>query len=135
MSSVLSTNLHYFDNIYSFGQILNSDEIILLTHLPYTKSSLKNKTHILTANGPLMLSIPIAGGRNNRAAYHEIEIFNNHSWQKNHWHSIISAYNNSPYFEHYKHLLLPLYEQQYTSLFQFNMACLKAVFKLLHLFF
>ena len=42
------------------------------------------------------------------------------NWQKQHWRSIESAYNNSPFFEYYQDALLPFYQKNYDYLIDFN---------------
>lgn len=51
-----------------------------------------------------------------------VQIQNDSRWQVQHWRTIISVYNRSPYFFHYHDSLAVLYQTEYTSLLQFNTA-------------
>ena len=50
----------------------------------------------------------------------DAKIDNSIAWQKNHWKSIQSAYNSSPFFEFYRDSLEGIYIKEYTYLTKFN---------------
>lgn len=54
-------------------------------------------------------------------------------WQRAHWRTIESAYNNTPYYLYYKDMLRPFYEQKFEFLFDFNLQLTKTLLKLLQL--
>ncbi len=93
----------------------------------YTGRSLGNTDHrnryrILTANGPLLLSIPLTGGRRRAAALGDTRIDPTHAWQRQHWGALHSAYGRAPFFEHYGPELEAIIMGQYGSLLEFNLA-------------
>ncbi len=67
----------------------------------FRKMSFCNRYCIATANGPLLLTVPIAGGRTAKMPLSEVAIDYKQDWQKQHWRSIFSAYGRAPFFEHY----------------------------------
>ena len=48
-------------------------------------------------------------------------------WQHQHWMSILSAYRNSPYFDHYRDRFEPFYNREFTFLADWNIALLETV--------
>lgn len=86
----------------------------------YQKSSFRNRYIIVGANGVNMLTVPLLGGRNQHTPIREVKIDKKESWQKLHWKAITSAYNKSPWFEHYKQSLHQLFIKPYTFLYDFN---------------
>ena len=52
-------------------------------------------------------------------------------WQRAHWRSIESAYNNTPYYLYYKDALKPFYEQRFEFLYDFNLQIINTLLKLL----
>jgi hypothetical protein len=57
-----------------------------------------------------------------------------HHWQRLHWRSIVSAYNNSPFFEYYADDLAPFYhEKKWKFLIDFNTEIQQKVADLLNI--
>lgn len=82
-----------------------------------------NRCKILGANGLQTLSVPIdGGGRNLRLPYKQIGVSEHGSWRRVHWGAIFSAYGRTPYFEHYEHLLSPIWAKPWISLAELNRA-------------
>jgi len=53
----------------------------------------------------------------------EVRISNSKKWQLEHWKSIVSCYNKSPWFEFYKDELAELYEKPFDFLLDWDLAC------------
>jgi hypothetical protein len=51
----------------------------------------------------------------------EVQISYAENWQQQHWRTIFSAYNRSPYFEYYKDSLQKIFETRYDRLINFNL--------------
>ncbi len=81
---------------------------------------LRNRYRLASSNGPLWLTVPILGGREQRTAVGRIGIDNQQPWQRTHWRSIASIYRRTPFFEHYEPSLYPLFHTPYASLAAFN---------------
>ena len=52
-------------------------------------------------------------------------------WQRAHWRSIESAYNNTPFYLYYKDALKPFFEQKFDFLFDFNTQLTQTLLKAL----
>lgn len=98
----------------------------------FQKQSFRNRTQILTGNGVKTLSIPVING-NKEFPIVDARIDYRTFWQRDHWRTIVSAYNNSPYFLYYQDALQPFYEKEYTYLTAFNEGLLRTVCHLLSL--
>ncbi len=81
----------------------------------------RNRYRLASSNGALWLTIPIVGGREQRAPVSEIEIDNRLPWQRNHWRSLESIYRRTPFFEHYAPSLQNLFQTPFSSLADFNL--------------
>ena len=68
----------------------------------YPKQTHRNRTVIVTANGPMTLSVPVVRTRGNHTPTSEMEISYAERWNTLHWRAIVSAYNASPYFLYYR---------------------------------
>jgi hypothetical protein len=79
------------------------------------------------SNGTVNLSVPLLEGREQRKPMKEIRIDNRRRWQDQHWKTIVSCYNRSPWFQFYSDEMEGLYRKEYEHLADWNMACWKWV--------
>ncbi len=100
----------------------------------YQKQTYRNRMEIHAANGKLMLSIPIQHlGYDGRQKYKDVQIANEFPWQRNHWLSLKTAYQSSPFFEYYEDDIAPLYQTSYKSLLIFNKQVMETISELLQI--
>ena len=98
----------------------------------YQKQTYRNRMEIHAANGKLMLSIPIQHlGYDGHQYYKDVQIANEFAWQRNHWLSLKTAYQSSPFFEYYEDDLAPLYQKPFATLFAFNKQVMETICELL----
>jgi len=96
-------------------------DIVFLEHCEfYEKQSYRNRCNIAGANGQLALTIPVEKSKGSRMLTRDVRISEHNDWQLQHWRSIESAYNSTPFFEYYKDDLIPFYEKNWTFLWDFN---------------
>jgi hypothetical protein len=109
----------YFSPIYQFQALAQADEAIFEVFDNYQKQSYRNRLKIYSANGILTLSIPIKHNNGKRQLTRDAKIENSFKWQKNHFNSIKTAYQSSPYFEFYEDDIAPFYEEPQKYLLDF----------------
>ena len=122
---------HYAGNCSYWNLLLKSKEIYIDSHEHYVRRSYRNRTHILGANGLLRLSIPLESGKSQHAAMKDVRISYNERWQELHWHSMVSAYSRSPYFDYYEDHLKKFYEQKFELLIDFNFQFMQTIASIL----
>lgn len=88
----------------------------------FEKMSFRNRYYIAAAHGKHCLSIPLTKGREQRTSMMDVIIADRESWQQQHWRTLFSAYNRSPYFEYYKDELETLFLRKHERLIDFNLA-------------
>jgi len=103
-------------------EMKNADRVFVEAHENYQKQTYRNRATILTGNGLYDLIIPVV--RSNTMQIKEIKIDNSVAWQRNHWKTIESAYNNSPYFLYYRDFFEPFFQKKQNFLFDFDMELL-----------
>ncbi len=126
----LLIELHYLPSIEYFKQVLNHDTIYLEACENFQKQSYRNRCEILSANKISTLSIPV---KTKKRLITEVEIDYTQRWLNDHWRAIVSAYNKSPYFEHYEFLFHDVFFQKYTRLFELNQELFSLCLKLLEI--
>ncbi len=119
--------LHYLPCIEWFAQVLLHDEVIVERHEHYEKQSYRNRCHIRAAHGLHRLIIPVKV--HGKVPVHQVKIDYSQKWVNNHWRTLTSAYRLSPFFEHYEEELHRLMYTRFVSLYELNLALLRACLK------
>ncbi|MGE0567346.1 MAG: WbqC family protein [Bacteroidia bacterium] len=122
----------YWPNLHYFFYLINAPEIIIDQYVNYEKQSFRTRTNILSANGPLTLSIPVVK-HSGKTPVKDIQISEAEKWRSEHWRAIISAYNNSPFFSFLEEEIAVFYDKPYKYLIDYNMQqleWLKKVFRI-----
>lgn len=120
MNSYLIEN-QFFAPITTFMSLAQSDTLCLEAHENYQKRGFRNRCIIDSAQGALVLSIPLAKGKNESMPIKEVTISYQTDWKRLHLQSIKSSYGNAPYFEHIYPEVEKLYELSGKFLFDFNL--------------
>ena len=97
----------------------------------FKKMSFQNRYIIAGANNLINLTVPIAGGREQKTLMKEVRIDNSTNWQMKHWRSLTSAYNKAPFFEFYSQDVKRLLFSNEEFLFRFNLKVLEWIFIIL----
>ncbi|TWV99987.1 WbqC family protein [Chitinophaga pinensis] len=113
----------YFPNISFYKTLINYDNLLLEKHEHYQKLSFRNRCYIAGPNGRILLSVPLARGKNQRTVMKDVRISNAERWQALHWKTLVSAYRRSPWFEYYEDEMGLLYEKPVSFLLDWNMLC------------
>lgn len=113
--------LQYLPPVYSIITLLQESNIVFPLYMPFRKMSFQNRAVIPAANGPITLSIPLVGGRENKDLLKDVRIDNSQRWQDRHWRTISSAYRRSPWFEFYEGSFAPFYVKHYDKLADWNL--------------
>jgi hypothetical protein len=116
------TDLHYFGALSYYHALAQHDHIVFDSKAAFSKMSFKNRMVIATAQGPLHLTIPIVGGRDQKTPMDEIHIAYDSPWKSQHLKAISVNYKRAPYFEYYVDSLKALYSNEYVFLNDFLIA-------------
>lgn len=120
---MLVTDFTYFGSISLIQHLLKQRQITFDSNAPFTKMSFKNRMIIITSQGPLNLTIPIVGGRDQKTPIHEILIDYTSPWYEQHLKAIRTSYKRSPYFEYYEQTIELLYLNKQEKLIDFLSSC------------
>lgn len=110
----------YLPPIQYFAWFVKDIPVFIEQHENYVKQTYRNRCTILSANGPLNLTIPTVKKSGEKVPIRDAEIDYSTPWQKIHWKALESAYQNSPYFEHIADDLAPYYNEKIKFLFDLN---------------
>jgi hypothetical protein len=110
----------YLAPVQYYAKLLGEEDVLVEIYEHYVKQTYRNRCTILSANGPMALSIPVVHTGTGKCPTKDIRIAEQGNWQHVHQHAIISAYNSTPFFEYYWDDFRPFYEKKYKFLFDFN---------------
>lgn len=111
----------YFAPVHFYTRYLHHSEVYIEQFENFTKQTYRNRCQILGGNGPISLVIPVVKGRGPKVLIKDLQISYEENWQRNHWQTIVSAYNSSPYFEYYQDELYPFFERKTKYLLDYNL--------------
>ena len=123
MSKNILVQPAYFASIAQYAAILQADGISFEIHDHFLKQTYRTRCFIFAANGKLLLNVPVNKIKGQKTISAHTEISDAEDWQKLHFRSLQSAYQNSPFFEYYEHDLAEIYHTHFTSLGVLHKAC------------
>lgn len=115
MNKVLISS--YFPKISYFKNFYLSETVFIEIHESFQRHSERNRTKILSANGSILLTVPVK--KNTKYIMKNVEIADL-IWQKKHLMSIRSAYGSAPYFIYYFDDIKKIIERKHKFLIDLN---------------
>jgi len=122
----------YLPPVQYLLEVVHSGGAVIDAYETYTKQTCRNRCYIYGPNGKQTLTVPVIKPFGNHTMTKDIRVSDALPWQKLHWRSIETAYNNSPFFLYYQDRFIPLFEQRFDYLMELNNALLEVIFKSLH---
>jgi hypothetical protein len=124
--------LNYFGSIGYFRCLIGKN-VLIDVHEHFIKQTERSRCAILSANGPIHLSIPVSKPNGSKTAMKDVVISYSKEWQRIHWKAIESAYASSSFFEDYEEDIWTLITSKFVYLIDFNTASIELVNKWLNL--
>lgn len=121
----------YFGSVQYIKQIATANSAVIDIHEPFKKMSYRNRTTIVSAQGPLLLTVPLQNGRDQKLPIHEVKISYSENWPSKHIKAFSSCYKRSPFFEYYEDGLNRLLNTEYPYLLDLNMHIVEWLSKVL----
>lgn len=118
-------DIQYFGSIYFYLNFIYQSNIRFSSDVLYRKELHQNRMWLSGPNNLVRLSVPLAGGRNQKVQFKDLRIARADDWQRIHWRSIHDAYRKSPWFEEYAPGLEKLYQQKDDFLIDWNFRTLQ----------
>ena len=111
----------YFGDIFYYSSFINLSNIEYLSCKPYQRGLQLNRMRLMGANGPLLLTVPLVGGRAPKQKIRDLQIGYGEPWQRIHWRSIHDNYRKAPWFEDYAPELEQLFQGKEKFLLDLNL--------------
>lgn len=141
----------YFGPVQWYQKLHRHQTVFIEQHDSYVKQTYRNRCVIATANGLQALTVPVERTANifdttaaavsagtsgitaaaTCASCNDIRISDHGNWRHLHWHALMSAYSETPFFEYYVDDIRPFFEQRWDRLYDFDMAICRRMCELL----
>ncbi len=92
-----------------FHKIALADVFVSFNQVQYLTKDWNNRNKIMTAQGPIWLTVPVLSSGHREKLLTEIEINNDVPWQRKHWKSLYLNYQNTAHFKRYADFFEDIY--------------------------
>jgi hypothetical protein len=119
----------YLPSITMFYDILSAVDkgnYAIDTEEVFVKQTFRNRTFILSSQGIQILTVPVIKKTGQKTK--DVKIFNTLNWQDNHWKTLKTCYNNSPFFLYYSDEIRKIYDRNFVFLLDLNNEFLSFLF-------
>jgi hypothetical protein len=123
----------YFPPISYFAAIAKAEIVVVEAFENYQKQSYRNRCYIAGPNGKQMLNIPVIKTTGNHTLITDIQFSDQENWKNQHWNSILTAYNSSPFLLYYEDEIKDVFFQSHQNLWELNHALLLLMMELVQL--
>ena len=123
----------YLGNLQYYSKLISGRRVVIDICESFMKQSYRSRTEIMAANGPVVMSVPVLRPHGVKVATRDVEIDYSKQWQPSHWHSLVSAYKKSPYFDEYAPEFEPFYHRKIKNLVELNDELQRTVYNILGL--
>ena len=130
MSSSIIIPSCYLAPICYYSLMMNCPEVHIEKWEYYIKQTYRNRCSIGTESGIMHLTVPVTKALP-QTPVKDIRISDHGNWRHLHWHALMSAYSESPFFEYYADDIRPFFEKKWDFLYDFNQEACHTVCSLL----
>ena len=102
MNEKLVIEYQYFGCVNYINTLFQFSNIEFEIYENFQKMSFRNRMVLAGSNGLVTLSVPLEKGRDQKQPISDVRISYTLPWQQQHWRTIESCYNRSPYYEFYR---------------------------------
>lgn len=129
--SQLIIEYQYFGTINAINTLFQFSNIEFEVFESFQKMSFRNRMIVSGSNGLVHLSVPLEKGRDQKQLIKDIRISYSLPWQQQHWRTIESCYNRSPFYEYYRDWLESFFTRRPVFLLDLNRDIMDWLVKLL----
>ncbi len=131
MSGKLLISTAYLPPVEYFSLIHKADVALVEREENYLKQTYRNRCYILSANGTLILTVPVCLGSLHKTPVKNIRIDYSKRWQQVHLRAINTSYRASPFFEFYIEEIENIILKNHEFLIDLNTGLTEAILKIL----
>lgn len=119
----------YFGSINYIKTLFHFSHVQFEVCETFQKMSFRNRMVLAGSNGLVSLSVPLEKGRDQKQLLKDVRISYSLPWQQQHWRTIESCYNRSPFYEYYRNWLEGFYNRRPVFLLDLNLEIMEWLVK------
>ena len=112
-----------------FDKVRQADVFVVLDHVQYRHRYFHNRNRVLSANGPIWLTVPVLMAGRFRQSICDVEINNAARWQRKNWETIRRLYSRTPYYSQSIDQLDDIYNAEWSLLVDMNLSLMSYLFE------
>ncbi len=125
MSKIIAIHQpNYLPWLGYFHKMMNCDLFVYAEDVQLSNKSVTHRNKIKCANGPLLLSVPLA---TKRVLIKDVLIFNEINWAQKHYQSLQHCYSRSRYWKMYRDDFREIYSKKWERLVDLNLALINLI--------
>lgn len=121
----------YFPSISWYRDFLSAEQVCIEQFEFFVRKTGRNRCVVVGPNGKVTLSVPLLGGRNQKARMKDLRISYSERWPAIHWRTLDACYRRSPFFEEYEEDLRHLLDKKPDFLLDLNLASIEYLNRML----
>jgi hypothetical protein len=111
----------YFATIAQYSLLVKCAQFSFEIHDHYQKQTYRNRCFIYAQQGRQHLNVPVKRSSEGKQITKNVKIDYSENWQQQHFRTIKTAYNTSPFFEFFEDDLLKIYSKKQLFLLDLNL--------------
>jgi len=123
----------YFPSIAWCREMRSFEHVVLEQYEYFVRKTGRNRCVVCGPNGPVTLSVPLLGGRNQKTRMKDVRISYAERWPLIHWRTLDACYRRTPFFEAYEEDVRALLESRPVFLLDLNLASIDLLVRKLKL--
>jgi len=117
----------FFPPVQYFTHLFAAKRVLIEVCENYQKKTYRNRYLIYGTNGIIPLSVPVEKGNSAKQNIKDVRVSYIMPWNENHWKTIESAYNSSPYFLYYEDDIREIFIKKWDFLLDMNIASINII--------
>jgi len=111
-----------------FEQVRLADTFVFYDDVQFVQQNWQCRNRVKTANGPVWLTVPTAGGNDQQIC--DVRIADDR-WRRKHWMTIQQSYAKAEHYDWFAARMQPLFERSWDTLVDLNIETFRAMCEML----
>jgi hypothetical protein len=131
MTTAVIHQPQYLPYLGFFHKLFQGDIFVVMDNVEFLRRGLQHRNKVKTNQGEQWLTVPVL--HRQKQLINEVRINSDFPWSRKHWQTLKTNYSPAPYFDTYASDLQQIFNQEWNSLCQLNMALIQWVMDVLEI--
>ncbi|RUR76288.1 WbqC family protein [Chlorogloeopsis fritschii PCC 9212] len=117
----------YLPYLGFFHKLQKGDIFVVMDSVQFQRRGVQHRNQIKTSQGAQWLTVPVLHRSRDEERINEMLINSEFPWSHKHWHTLMTNYSRTPYFDKYSSGLEEILTREWNNLCQLDMALIEWV--------